>query len=235
MDGGAAAQDDARSGGDSGFYGTLSCAAQIQELNPGRLLLGEWLGGSAGYSSQALYLKLQIGVARYNAIYGSFATIPLFLLWIYVAWIIFLAGAEVSFAVKNWRVYLPKREEMSAGARLGLCIDVLVAVFDAFRGKKMSDREGLSRRLKQPENQVGRVLRDLCDAGFIRRVEGAKAGYVPAGPVEETDMAGLIRMIYGKGFPDSRGGRLAKKTLDAAMSVLGSQEIDHLLGEKQAN
>ncbi len=204
-------------------------------VEPWPAFVGGMFGGIGWILTQALYLKLQIGVARYNAIYGSFATIPLFLLWIYVAWIIFLAGAEVSFAVKNWRVYLPKREERSAGARLGLCIDVLIAVFDAFRGKKMSDREGLSRRLKQPENQVGRVLRDLCDAGFIRRVEGAKAGYVPAGPVEETDMAGLIRMIYGKGFPDSRGGRLAKKTLDAAMSVLGSQEIDHLLGEKQAN
>ena len=99
----------------------------------------------------------------------------------------------------------------------------------------MSDREGLSRRLKQPENQVGRVLKDLSDAGFVRRVEGTKAGYVPAGPVEETDMAGLISMIYGKGFQDSRGGRLAKETLDAAMSVLAGQEIDHLLGEKQAN
>ncbi|NIS74529.1 MAG: YihY family inner membrane protein, partial [Deltaproteobacteria bacterium] len=40
------------------------------------------------------YIKLQIGVAKYNAIYGSFAALPLFLIWLQVSWIIILSGGE---------------------------------------------------------------------------------------------------------------------------------------------
>ena len=194
--------------------------------------IGGLFGGVGWILVQALYLKLQIGVTRYNAIYGSFAMVPLFLLWIYVAWIIFLVGAELSFAVKVWRIYLPKRGVMTVGARLALCIDVLLAVLQSFKKKKIANRENLSRRLREPENQVGEALRDLLGAGFIRRVEGKEEGYVPAGPVKETDMAELIGMIYGKAGGDSQGGRLAEEALEAARSVLAGQKIARLLEQK---
>ena len=199
---------------------------------PWPALAGGIVGGVGWIVVQALYLKLQIGVTRYNAIYGSFATIPLFLLWIYVAWIIFLMGAELSFAVKAWRIYLPQRGTMTVAARLALCIDVLVAVFEEFKGKRMVNRESLSRRLRRPENQVGGALGDLLKAGFVRRVEGKEEGYVPAGPAEETDMAGLVNMIYGKAELDSQGGRKAEDALEAARSVLAGQEIARLLEQK---
>ena len=191
--------------------------------------IGGLFGGVCWILVQALYLKLQIGMARYNAIYGSFATVPLFLLWIYVGWIIFLAGAELSFALKVWHTYLPKRKVMTTGARLALCIDVLVAVFEKFNKRQTANRESLSRRLRQPENEVGRALTDLLEAGFVRRVEEKGGGYVPSGPVEETDMAGLLYIIYGKAVPDSPGGRLAGEALEAARSVLGNRGISHLL------
>lgn len=200
---------------------------------PWPAVAGGIFAGVGWITVQALYLKLQIGVARYNAIYGSFATVPLFLLWIYVGWIIFLAGAELSFAVKNWRIHLPRRGVMSTAARLALCIDVLVAVFEAFRKKETANRESLSRRLRQPENEVGRVLRDLLEAGFVRRVEGKEGGYVPAGPLEETDMAGLIGMIYGKMVPDSPGGHLAEEALRAARSVLSNRNISYLVSQER--
>ncbi len=194
--------------------------------------IGGLFGGIAWILVQALYLKLQIGVARYNAIYGSFATVPLFLLWIYVGWIIFLAGAELSFAIKIWHTYLPKRGVVTGGARLALCIDVLVGVMQFFKKKEIANRENLSRRLRQPENKVGKALRDLLEAGFIRGVEGKESGYVPAGPIEETDMTGLIAMIYGKPGADSQGGRLAEEALEAARSVLAGQDIGRLLEQK---
>ena len=47
---------------------------------------------------QYLYLETQILVSRLNAIYGAFAAIPLFLIWMNVSWIIILFGAEISHA-----------------------------------------------------------------------------------------------------------------------------------------
>lgn len=50
---------------------------------------------------QMLYINGQIWVTRYSAIYGSFAALPLLMLWIQVSWLICLMGAEITFAGQN--------------------------------------------------------------------------------------------------------------------------------------
>ena len=47
------------------------------------------------------YIDFQVNVAKYNAIYGSFAALPLFLIWLQLSWIMVLLGAEISFAHQN--------------------------------------------------------------------------------------------------------------------------------------
>jgi membrane protein len=51
--------------------------------------------------AQWAYVYFQVGVAKYQAIYGTLATIPVLLVWIYVGWIIVLFGVEVSFAAQK--------------------------------------------------------------------------------------------------------------------------------------
>jgi membrane protein len=46
---------------------------------------------------QWIYINFQIGVASYGAIYGSFAALPLFLVWVNTSWTIVLAGAELAY------------------------------------------------------------------------------------------------------------------------------------------
>jgi membrane protein len=54
---------------------------------------------------QWVYLSLQIGVSNYNAIYGSFAAIPLFVVWLQMGWMIVLFGCEVAFYLQNYENY----------------------------------------------------------------------------------------------------------------------------------
>ncbi len=54
---------------------------------------------------QWLYFYFQIGVASYNAIYGTFAAIPLFLIWLNLSWIVIILGAKVCFAIQNVDAY----------------------------------------------------------------------------------------------------------------------------------
>ncbi|MDD5275569.1 MAG: YihY/virulence factor BrkB family protein [Methylovulum sp.] len=51
---------------------------------------------------QWAYLSLQIGVSNYNAIYGSFAALPLFVIWLQIGWMIVLLGCEVAFFIQNY-------------------------------------------------------------------------------------------------------------------------------------
>lgn len=55
--------------------------------------------------SQWVYLSLQIGVSNYNAIYGSFAALPLFVVWLQIGWMIVLFGCEVAFFQQNYEIY----------------------------------------------------------------------------------------------------------------------------------
>jgi len=56
-------------------------------------------------SVQWAYLSLQIGVSTYNAIYGSLAALPLFVIWLQIAWMIVLFGSEIAFFLQNYENY----------------------------------------------------------------------------------------------------------------------------------
>ena len=61
-------------------------------------LIAGILAGSAYQAFQFLYINSQLWVSKYNAIYGSFAALPLFLLWLQISWTICLFGAELAYA-----------------------------------------------------------------------------------------------------------------------------------------
>ncbi len=63
------------------------------------------IAGSIYQLAQWSYITFQIGVAKYNAIYGSFAALPLFLIWLQISWIIVLIGAEFSYAYQNVELF----------------------------------------------------------------------------------------------------------------------------------
>ncbi len=56
---------------------------------------------------QYLYMETQILVSRINAVYGAFAAVPLFLIWMNISWVIILVGAEVSHAFQYVDSSLP--------------------------------------------------------------------------------------------------------------------------------
>ena len=59
------------------------------------------LAGIAMQVLQLAYIHSQIWVTGYNAIYGSFAALPLFMLWIQISWTICLFGAQLTFTNEN--------------------------------------------------------------------------------------------------------------------------------------
>ncbi|MBU0481780.1 MAG: YihY/virulence factor BrkB family protein [Proteobacteria bacterium] len=162
----------------------------------GAAFTGGVFGGILWLFVQAAYFKLQIGVARYNAIYGSFASLPLFLLWIHVGWMVFLAGAELSFAVQVWRRYLWKGFRLTPINRLGLAYEIVSIAAADYQQKMITTRERLVELLKQPDASIREILDDLSGVGILRYVKDGQ-GYVPAGPVSELSALEIGEMVLG--------------------------------------
>jgi membrane protein len=59
------------------------------------------LAGGAMHLLQLFYIYSQIWVTGYNAIYGSFAALPLFMLWVQISWTICLFGAQLTYTNQN--------------------------------------------------------------------------------------------------------------------------------------
>lgn len=82
------------------------------------------LAGSAMQGLQLFYIHSQIWVSSYNAIYGSFAALPLFMLWVQISWIICLFGAELCYTNQNLEEFAFKAqtEDISHRYKLMMCV-----------------------------------------------------------------------------------------------------------------
>jgi membrane protein len=123
--------------------------------------------------TQWLYVNFQVGVARANAIYGSFAALPLFLVWLQTSWFIIIFGAEYSHAVQFESTY---REKVSIGKlseyslkKITLLITHII-IKDFADAKPPTKANSLLEKLALPRNLLDKILTSLLDAGIITEV-----------------------------------------------------------------
>ena len=119
---------------------TLSLTFALRFIPNTKVRLGAaFWGGVVAAIGLAVWLRIcltfQIGLAKYNTFFGSFAVVPILLFWVYISWIILLFGAEFSFEIQNADTY--RVEGSSAGAsartRLLVALDLLAAAGRAVR------------------------------------------------------------------------------------------------------
>jgi membrane protein len=190
-------------------------------------IAGGIFGGFSWYLVQILYIKLQIGVAKYNAIYGSFATLPLFFLWIYVAWVVFLLGAEVAFAFQFWKQYQWEKVKLSPVIRLAMAFDIMEAALNDFTARRITNKFSLAHHLGKADNSISVIVDELVEGGMLRQVKGKLEGYVPAAPSAQLKPVEIMDIIFGKNIPEIlKGCGLANKALKAARQSLDKLVID---------
>lgn len=117
---------------------------------------------------QNFYLSGQIWVSKYNAIYGSFAALPLLLLWLQMSWVICLYGAELSFAAQNMRNFEFEEDTENISRRYYdfLCVVVSGLIYSDFPNKKYTT-EDISSILHLPSKLTGNIISHLRDLQVI--------------------------------------------------------------------
>jgi len=155
---------------------------------------------------QWAYINFQIGAARYNAIYGSFAALPLFLMWVQVSWWVVLFGAELSFANQNVNTYEyePDAKNVSAAFKKLLTLQIahlLVKNFAA--GDPPLTDTVISYRLKMPIRLVHGILYDLVQSRVISEVrteEDQIFGYQPARDISTLTIKYVVDAVEQNGI-----------------------------------
>lgn len=137
-------------------------------------LMGAVLAGTIWQIAQWFYVEFQVGVARSNAIYGSFAQLPIFLVWLYASWVIVLLGAEMCFTFQNFRLQdkESKYETLSEEERQRVGLALLIALAQNFLSKdRPPTMRELADRLELPRFLVEEILYILVEAGYVGRLE----------------------------------------------------------------
>ncbi len=189
---------------------------------------GALFGAVFWFIVQRGYVVLQIGVANYNAIYGSFATVPLFLVWIQLGWMFILLGATLAYAIQHRNSYQLSRAESSTRQDLQRSFDILLAVYNNFalgRGTSLEQLIGQCQVVN--ETDLARPLELLIQADILHEIEqkGA-AAFIPCRPLEQVDASQITGLILGKDSEgDSVGGQLADQIVQAAENVIPAEEF----------
>lgn len=133
-------------------------------------LLGGITAGTVYQLTQWVYIHFQVGVSKAGAIYGSFAALPLFLMWLQISWLIVLFGAELAFAHQNEATFEFEQDCMEASGRLRklLALRMTHLVVDRFcRGLDPCTAEEIAAALETPIRLSRELLNELADAGVL--------------------------------------------------------------------
>lgn len=152
------------------------------------------------------YLYVQRWMTSYNAIYGSFAALPLLLIWLQTSWQILLFGGELSFAYQNILRFGEERESLlvSYDQRRKILLAAMLTVIRHFRDKGGAvAADAIRDRLELPTRIVNDVLYQLVQAGqliAVRSGDGEReVAYAPAHDINEMTVYGVLEAVERAG------------------------------------
>ncbi len=123
---------------------------------------------------QWAYISFQIGTSRMNAIYGSFAALPLFLIWVQYSWYIVLFGAELAFANQNVDHYELENEIKNISVRYKRVIALMICnnVVKNFQSaSKANTAMEIAHTLDLPVRLARTVINELVETKILSEIK----------------------------------------------------------------
>jgi len=136
-------------------------------------LLAGVLAGSAFQLFQILYINGQVYLSRFNVVYGSFAAIPLLLLWLQISCLIILLGAEISYASQNIKNFDYEVDTKNISSRYKNFLTLFIAhlVVKQFEEQKPPlSSEQIATNYKLPIRLVNQILNQLTEVAVLIEV-----------------------------------------------------------------
>ncbi len=180
--------------------------------------------GTLTHLLQMLFVSGQVYVSKYNAVYGSFAFLPLLLIWLQLVWLITLAGMVMTYSMQtasslscNGRV-----RDISVNYFNQITILLLALICRRFADRKSPlEISGLAMTYGLPPSLVRLSVQRLVDVGLLNRVclQGDTFAYQPSYPVGENLTVGdVVDLLNNYGQSDFV--IFKRKQLSEALDVL---------------
>ncbi len=203
-------------------------------------LVGGVVAGVLFQVLQYYYIHFMVGVSRYNAIYGSFAALPLFLFWMQSSWLIVMFGAELSFAVQNVNSFEFEADTKNVSIEYKRVVALLISNHVIKRFEKGEDpitALDLSMTLLLPIRLVNEIVFELTKSKVLIEVnidDKDHIAYQPAMDISKLKVSTVLQMLEGCGsgnlhFQETTSMKKIQEIVDEFKVLMDKSEKNILL------
>ena len=161
------------------------------------------VAGTLYQLNQQAFISLQFAFARYNAIYGSIAFLPLFLIWLQISWLIVLFGAEICYGAQYMNQWEMNSEtlKISYDYRRKLTLLLLYRIVKKFEeGVGPLAISELGSTVNVPRRYVTDICYELERSKLISKVESDEVAYQPGFDIHKMDLFTVLNKLEDEGM-----------------------------------
>ena len=179
-----------------------------------------------------LCIKLQIGIAKYSALYGGFAVLPILLMWVFTSWQIILLGAEIAFAIQNRDTYMMERFSAAASPRSLLLLSLAFCIEAARRARDPAGGPFAAETFAQAKGIPARLVRKTLDSlvrlRILAELKDRSGEYLLCRSGEALSLADIARAYLDSGESPQA---LGLDTLEPSFAAINRQLDAFLAGD----
>ncbi|HYR05912.1 MAG TPA: YihY family inner membrane protein [Gallionella sp.] len=127
----------------------------------------------------------------YKLVYGAFASVPIFLIWVYLSWLTILIGAVIAASLSHWRA--PVVQDLSSATQLLDVLRVLQFMASGLQQGRVSTFPEMSRSLHLGYDILEKILEKLAGADMVHKAEGQ--GWLLVRDMSHIHTAELLRLF----------------------------------------
>jgi len=204
---------------------------QISSAFIGALISGSLWQVSNWFFAHFIVSSYQTGTKA--AIYAGFATLPLFLVWLFISWAVVLLGSEISYAHQNvgkisWE---EKAAEYSQHFLESIALKILLFCGEKYyRGETAPTSNDIADKFNIPERVVNQVITKLLSTRLLLLLDEESSRYVPGQSIETLKVKDVLHRLRNSGL-DNIDSKTDEDHISTAVARVQS-EMDKTLAQK---